>query len=47
MMVSSEYVGRPRGWATGIEAVEQSVLDEEGEETGETEAVNRYPRATA
>lgn len=30
MMVTSEYVGRPRRWATGIELTERPVLDEDG-----------------
>jgi hypothetical protein len=30
MMVTSEYVGRPRRWATGIELTETPVLDEDG-----------------
>lgn len=30
MMVTSEYVGRPRRWATGIELVERPVLDTDG-----------------
>lgn len=30
MMVTSEYVGRPRRWATGIELTEAPILDEEG-----------------
>lgn len=30
MMVTSEYVGRPRRWATGIELTEELVLDDEG-----------------
>ena len=30
MMVTSEYVGRPRRWATGIELVEEPVLDDDG-----------------
>ncbi|MFV8233691.1 phage portal protein [Mycolicibacterium fortuitum] len=30
MMVTSEYVGRPRRWATGIELTEEPVLDDEG-----------------
>lgn len=30
MMVTSEYVGRPRRWATGIELTEAPVLDAEG-----------------
>ncbi|WP_079635081.1 phage portal protein [Mycobacteroides abscessus] len=48
MMVTSEYVGRPRRWATGIELVERPVLDSEGNpvtEDGEPvmEAVNPIP----
>ena len=30
MMVTSEYVGRSRRWATGIELTEEPVLDDEG-----------------
>ena len=30
MMVTSEYVGRPRRWATGIELIEEPVLDDDG-----------------
>lgn len=30
MMVTSEYTGRPRRWATGIELVETPVIDEDG-----------------
>jgi hypothetical protein len=30
MMVTSEYVGRPRRWATGIELTEEPVLDDNG-----------------
>nr|WP_094294211.1 phage portal protein [Mycobacterium neumannii] len=45
MMVSSEYVGRPRRFATGIELEEAAVLDDDGEPTGDTEAVNPYPDA--
>jgi hypothetical protein len=30
MMVTSEYVGRPRRWATGIELTEEPVIDEDG-----------------
>ncbi len=30
MMVTSEYVGRPRRWATGIELTEEPVLDDAG-----------------
>jgi hypothetical protein len=43
MLVSSEYVGRPRRTATGIELVEEAVLDDEGNPTGETEAVHPFP----
>ncbi|ODQ85325.1 phage portal protein [Mycolicibacterium holsaticum] len=43
MMVTSEYVGRPRRWATGIELTEEPVLDDEGNETGETLEVNPIP----
>lgn len=31
MMVTSEFVGRPRRWATGIELTEEPVLDDAGE----------------
>ena len=30
MMVTSEYVGRPRRWATGIELSEEAVTDDDG-----------------
>jgi len=30
MMVTSEYVGRPRRWATGIELTEEPVIDDDG-----------------
>jgi Phage portal protein, SPP1 Gp6-like len=30
MMVTSEYVGRPRRWATGIELAEEPVTDDDG-----------------
>lgn len=43
MMVSSEYAGRPRRWATGIELEEKPVLDAAGNDTGETVAVNPFP----
>lgn len=46
MMVTSEYVGRPRRWATGIELEEQDVLDEDGVPTGETVAVNPIPEGS-
>lgn len=43
MMVTSEYVGRPRRWATGIELTEEPVLDDEGNDTGDTVEVNPIP----
>lgn len=43
MMVTSEYVGRPRRWATGIELTEEPVLDDEGNDTGETVEINPIP----
>lgn len=43
MMTTSEFVGRPRRWATGIELEEQDVLDDNGNPTGETEAANPIP----
>lgn len=49
MMVTSEFVGRPRRWATGIELTEQPVLDDDGnpvtDEHGEpvTQEVNPIP----
>ncbi|HET7386136.1 MAG TPA: phage portal protein [Nocardioidaceae bacterium] len=43
MMVSSEYTGRPRRWATGVELEEADVLDADGNPTGETEEVNPIP----
>ncbi|ALI26934.1 Phage capsid and scaffold [Mycolicibacterium fortuitum] len=49
MMVTSEFVGRPRRWATGIELEERPVIDSEGnpvtDDDGEQvlEAVNPIP----
>lgn len=47
LMVTSEYVGRPRRWATGIELTEQPVLDEDGnpvlDEAGEPVTVEVNP----
>ena len=43
MMVTSEYVGRPRRFATGIELEEADVLDADGNPTGETTEVNPIP----
>lgn len=39
MLVSSEYVGRPRRWATGIELIDEPVL-EDGIPTGEMNEVS-------
>ena len=46
MLVSSEYAGRPRRWASGIELVEEAVLDAAGQPTGETTFVNPFPEGT-
>jgi hypothetical protein len=46
MMVTSEYVGRPRRWATGIELTEEPILDESGLETGQTTAINPIPEGS-
>ncbi|MET0994709.1 MAG: phage portal protein [Mycobacterium sp.] len=43
MMITSEYVGRPRRWATGIELVEEPVADAEGLPTGEVQEINPIP----
>ena len=43
MMVSSEYVGRPRRWATGIELVEEEAVDDNGQFTGEIVSTNPFP----
>ncbi|KAA1248797.1 phage portal protein [Mycobacterium simiae] len=50
MMTTSEYTGRPRRWATGIELTEEPVLDDDGNpvldpDTGEqvTTEVNPIP----
>lgn len=43
LMVSSEYTGRPRRWATGIELVEEEVVGPDGVPTGEVVAVNPFP----
>ncbi|ORA68290.1 hypothetical protein BST23_04205 [Mycolicibacterium elephantis] len=49
-MVASEYAGRPRRWASGIELVETPVLDDDGNPVindGEavSETVNPFPEA--
>ncbi|MGB3675397.1 MAG: phage portal protein [Candidatus Nanopelagicales bacterium] len=46
LMVASEYTGRPRRWATGVELEEVPVLDENGDDTGETTEENPYPEGT-
>lgn len=43
MMVGSEYYARPRRWASGVELVEEDVLDENGDPTGETTTANPFP----
>lgn len=47
MMVTSEYVGRPRRWATGIELTEVPVLDDNGDPVldgnGDPEMVETNP----
>jgi hypothetical protein len=42
-MVASEYAGRPRRHAAGIELVEVPVLDDDGNETGDTVTENPFP----
>lgn len=46
MMVTSEFVGRPRRWATGVELAEEPVLDDDGQETGQTREVNPIPEGS-
>lgn len=43
LLVGSEYYARPRRWATGLELEEVPVLDENGQETGETVEANPIP----
>jgi hypothetical protein len=43
MMVTSEYVGRPRRWATGIELTENPVIGDDGQPTDELVEVNPIP----
>lgn len=43
MMVTSEFVGRPRRWATGVELAEVPVLDGDGTDTGQTTEANPIP----
>ena len=40
LMVGSEYAGRPRRWATGLELAEEDVLDAAGNPTGQTTPVS-------
>jgi hypothetical protein len=53
MMVSSAYSGRERAWVSGVDAVEEPVIDEDGNvvlgDDGEpmTRAVNPYPPENA
>lgn len=46
MMVTSEFVGRPRRWATGVELAEEPVLDDDGQETGQTREINPIPEGS-
>jgi hypothetical protein len=52
MMTTSEFVGRPRRWATGVELVEEPVLDDNGkpvvDEDGQpvTREVNPIPEGS-
>lgn len=47
MLVSSEYAGRPRRWATGVELKEEPAVDPNtGTPTGETTLVNPYPEGS-
>jgi Phage portal protein, SPP1 Gp6-like len=41
MVVTIEYVGRPRRWATGIELTEEPVLDDDGQPTGDMKKSTR------
>ena len=43
MMVTSEYVGRPRRWATGMELTEEPVLDDDGDRPHGTTTVEDKP----
>jgi hypothetical protein len=42
MLVSSEFYARPRRWASGIEVLEEPVLDAEGKPTGDTVEVSPF-----
>ncbi len=42
ILVSSENAARPRRFATGIELEETDVLDQDGQPTGDTEAINPF-----
>ena len=43
LMAASEAAGRPQRFASGIEAVERPILDEDGNDTGEVEVANPLP----
>lgn len=44
MLVGSEYFARPRRWATGVELIEEPVLDAAtGQPTGATHLTNPFP----
>ena len=43
MLVTSEFLGRPRRFATGIELAEDEILDADGQPTGEVSEVNPFP----
>lgn len=43
LLTSSEYSARPRRWATGVELVEEDVLDKDGNPTGKTTTDNPFP----
>lgn len=46
MLVASEMGARPRRFATGVELAEAPVLDEDGNETGETVEVSPIPEGS-
>ncbi|BAX92045.1 chromosome partitioning protein ParA [Mycobacterium shigaense] len=45
MLVTAEFSARPRRFAIGVQLVEEPVLDDEGNPTGETVAVNPIPES--
>ena len=46
MMAASEAAGRPQRYASGIEATEAPILDDDGAETGEFETINPLPESS-